>query len=61
MAEYDRRVPHLDHSHPPGIFFADDPAFQGRPRELVAADYVYALKRFADPRTRVRRGAASRR
>ena len=33
----------------PGIRFADDPAFNGRPRELVAADYVYALKRFADP------------
>ncbi len=33
----------------PGIFFADDPAFQGRPRELVAQDYVYALKRFYDP------------
>ena len=33
----------------PGIFFADDPAFRGRPRELVAADYVYALKRFYDP------------
>ncbi len=34
----------------PGIFFSDHPAFQGRPRELVAADYVYALKRFYDPR-----------
>jgi len=34
----------------PGIRFADDPAFGGRPRELVAADYVYALKRFYDPR-----------
>jgi len=34
----------------PGIFFADDPAFQGRPRELVAQDHVYALKRFYDPR-----------
>jgi ABC-type transport system substrate-binding protein len=34
----------------PGIFFTDDPAFGGRPRELVAADYVYALKRFYDPR-----------
>ena len=34
----------------PGIFFADDPAFGGRPRELVAADYVYAIKRFFDPR-----------
>jgi ABC-type transport system substrate-binding protein len=33
----------------PGIFFADDPAFQGRPRELVAQDYVYAIKRFFDP------------
>ena len=34
----------------PGIFFADDPAFQGRRRELTAADYVYALKRHYDPR-----------
>ena len=34
----------------PGIFFADDPAFQGRPRELTAADYVYSLKRHYDPR-----------
>ena len=33
----------------PGTFFADDPAFKGQPRELVAQDYVYALKRFADP------------
>ena len=33
----------------PGIFFADDPAFGGKPRELTAADYVYAVKRFADP------------
>src|SRR5256885_9333886 len=32
-----------------GIFFADDPAFQGRKRELVAQDYVYTFKRFADP------------
>ena len=28
----------------PGIYFIDDPAFNGRKRELVAADYVYALK-----------------
>ncbi|MBB5202725.1 ABC-type transport system substrate-binding protein [Inhella inkyongensis] len=34
----------------PGIFFADDPAFGGKPRELVAADYVYSIKRFFDPR-----------
>jgi len=33
----------------PGIYFADDPAFTGKKRELVAQDYVYALKRFADP------------
>ena len=38
----------------PGIFFADDPAFKGpdgRPvrRELVAQDFVYTWKRFADP------------
>jgi len=33
----------------PGIFFADDPAFKGRRRELVAEDYVYSWKRFADP------------
>jgi ABC-type transport system substrate-binding protein len=36
----------------PGIRFADDPAFDGKARELVAADYVYAIKRFADPRVR---------
>ena len=33
----------------PGIFFADDPAFSGKKREVTAADFVYALKRFADP------------
>ncbi len=33
----------------PGVFFSDDPAFKGRPRELVAEDFVYTLKRFADP------------
>jgi ABC-type transport system substrate-binding protein len=35
----------------PGIFFADDPAFKGRKRELVAADYVYSIKRHYDPAT----------
>ncbi len=34
----------------PGIRFADDPAFGGKPRELVAADYVYSIKRHYDPR-----------
>jgi ABC-type transport system substrate-binding protein len=33
----------------PGITFADDPAFKGQPRELVAQDFVYSIKRFADP------------
>jgi len=34
----------------PGIYFADDPAFKGVRRELVAADYVYSIKRHFDPR-----------
>src|ERR1051325_8335467 len=29
----------------PGIYFADDPAFGGKKRELTAADYVYSLQR----------------
>ncbi|MCV2370700.1 ABC transporter substrate-binding protein [Roseateles oligotrophus] len=33
----------------PGIYFADDPAFKGKKRELTAADFVYMYKRFADP------------
>ena len=32
-----------------GIRFADHPAFKGLPRELVAADYVYSIKRWLDP------------
>jgi ABC-type transport system substrate-binding protein len=36
----------------PGIYFADDPVFKGRRRELTAADYVYALKRTLDPAMR---------
>src|SRR5512140_2998810 len=36
----------------PGIFFADDPAFGGRRRELVAEDYVYSIKRLFDPKLR---------
>ena len=34
----------------PGIHFADDPAFEGRKRELVAADYLYSIKRMFDPK-----------
>ena len=33
----------------PGILFAPNPAFGGRPRELVAADVVYSFMRVADP------------
>ncbi len=36
----------------PGIHFTPDPAFKGRPRELTAADYVYVIKRFLDPKNR---------
>jgi ABC-type transport system substrate-binding protein len=34
----------------PGIYFNDDPAFNGSRRELVAEDYVYSIKRHYDPR-----------
>lgn len=33
----------------PGTHFANDPAFKGRKRELVAQDYVYSIKRIFDP------------
>jgi len=33
----------------PGIYFADDPAFNGKKRELTAYDYVYSMKRLLDP------------
>ena len=36
----------------PGVYFTGDPAFNGRRRELVAADFVYAWKRVVDPRVR---------
>jgi ABC-type transport system substrate-binding protein len=35
-----------------GVFFHPDPAFKGKPRELVAADFAYALKRLMDPNNR---------
>ena len=35
-----------------GIYFADDPVFKGKRRELVAADYVYGIKRILDPKMR---------
>ena len=36
----------------PGIYFADDPAFKGKKRELTAADYAYSWKRIVDPKVR---------
>jgi len=33
----------------PGTYFADDPVFGGKKRELVAQDYVYSIKRIFDP------------
>jgi ABC-type transport system substrate-binding protein len=36
----------------PGIYFADDPAFRGKKRELTAYDYVYSLKRHFDPKNK---------
>lgn len=36
----------------PGIYFASDPAFRGKKRELTAHDYVYSLKRIFDPKAR---------
>ena len=35
-----------------GIFFAADPAFGGKRRELTADDYVYSIKRVFDPKVR---------
>ena len=36
----------------PGIYFADDPMFHGKKRELTAQDYVYSLKRHFDPKNK---------
>ncbi|MCC7325203.1 MAG: bicyclomycin resistance protein [Burkholderiales bacterium] len=36
----------------PGTYFADDPAFRGKKRELTAADYLYSWKRTLDPKMR---------
>jgi ABC-type transport system substrate-binding protein len=36
----------------PGVYFADDPAFKGKKRELIAEDYAYSLKRHWDPELR---------
>jgi ABC-type transport system substrate-binding protein len=36
----------------PGIYFADDPVFKGKRRELTAQDYVYSMKRHWDPKNK---------
>ncbi len=33
----------------PGMYFSDDPAFNGKKREVVAADYKFAIERLLDP------------
>lgn len=35
-----------------GVFFSDDPAFNGQKRELVASDVVYTYKRIFDPKNK---------
>ena len=35
-----------------GIYFADDPAFGGKKRELIAADLAYTMKRLYDPKVK---------
>jgi ABC-type transport system substrate-binding protein len=35
-----------------GIYFTDDPAFNGRKREVTAADFVYSYKRYYDPKNK---------
>jgi len=45
-ADYTRHVFRIK----PGIYFADDAAFKGVKRELVAADLAYTLQRHFDPR-----------
>ncbi len=36
----------------PGIYFAADPVWKGKKRELTAADYIYSWKRVIDPKVR---------
>ena len=35
-----------------GVYFAPDPAFKGKQRELTAQDFVYSYLRFMDPKNR---------
>jgi ABC-type oligopeptide transport system substrate-binding subunit len=48
-------IPTAAHVHDQGearIYFAADPAFAGKRRELTAEDYVYSIKRVFDPKVR---------
>ncbi len=36
----------------PGVYYADDPVFKGKKREVEAMDFVYAIKRVLDPKVR---------
>ncbi|MDN3575967.1 ABC transporter substrate-binding protein [Chitinimonas viridis] len=36
----------------PGIYFADDPVFKGKKREVVATDVIYTIQRIVDPNSR---------
>ena len=46
------RLPALHDPHPPRHPVRGRPGLRGKPRELVAQDYVYAIERFADPALR---------
>ena len=35
-----------------GVYFADDPAFKGKKRELIAQDFAYSIRRMYDPKIR---------
>ncbi len=35
-----------------GVYFAADPVFGGKPRELTAEDFIYSMKRVVDPKVR---------
>jgi ABC-type transport system substrate-binding protein len=47
-ADFKTWTVHMKH----GVYFADDPAFGGKRRELTAQDVVYTFKRVYDPKTR---------
>ena len=49
---------HLDDQSAPGHPVHRRSRVQGEPRDLVAADYVYSLKRWLDPNLKARRRRA---